>query len=154
MRRMLLVLSSILLASLGIAFARTDSAQEKPESAEPKMTPEDAAKKNPVPPTPEGLAGARKFYGYNCAMCHGKDGDGKGDLAADMKLALRDWRDPSSLEKVTDGELFWVISSGKGKMPGEGDRMPEKARWNYVNLVRSFAKKGAADKPKAETPPG
>jgi len=153
MRRMLLVLSSILLACLGIAFAKPNSAQEKPESAEPKMTPEDAAKKNPVPPTPEGLAGARKFYGYNCAMCHGKDGDGKGDLAADMKLELRDWRDPSSLEKVTDGELFWIISSGKGKMPGEGDRTPEKARWNFVNLVRSFAKKGAADKPKAETPP-
>src|SRR5260370_22398591 len=153
MRRMLLVLSSILLACLGIAFAKQNSAQEKPESAEPKMTPEDAAKKNPVPPTPEGLAGARKFYGYNCAMCHGKDGDGKGDLAADMKLELRDWRDPSSLEKVTDGELFWIISSGKGKMPGEGDRTPEKARWNFVNLVRSFAKKGAADKPKAETPP-
>ena len=154
MRRMILVLSSILLASLGIAFAKPNSAQEKPDSTEPKMTPEDAAKKNPVPPTPEGLAGARKFYGYNCAMCHGKDGDGKGDLAADMKLELRDWRDPSSLEKVTDGELFWIISSGKGKMPGEGDRTPEKTRWNFVNLVRSFAKKGAADKPKAETPPG
>ncbi len=153
MRRMLLVLSSILLASLGIAFVKPDSAQEKPGSEEPKMTPEDAAKKNPVPPTPEGLAGARKLFGYNCAMCHGMSGDGKGDLAADMKLELRDWRDPSSLEKVTDGELFWVVSNGKGKMPGEGDRTPEKTRWNFVNLVRSFAKKGAADKPKAETPP-
>src|SRR5260370_19610087 len=87
MRRMLLVLSSILLASLGIAFARTDSAQEKPESAEPKMTPEDAAKKNPVPPTPEGLAGERKFYGYKCPICHGKDGDGHGDLPAAMQQA-------------------------------------------------------------------
>src|SRR5260370_14439835 len=97
MRRMLLVLSSILLACLGIAFAKPNSAQEKPESAEPKMTPEDAAKKNPVPPTPEGLAGARKFYGYNFAMCHGQNGDGKGHPAAGMNSALRDWRDPSSL---------------------------------------------------------
>jgi len=38
-------------------------------------------------------------------------------------------------------------------MPGEGDRDPEKMRWNYVNLVRSFAKKeAAADKPKTENP--
>src|SRR5260370_8138113 len=124
MRRMLLVLSSILLACLGIAFAKPNSAQEKPESAEPKMTPEDAAKKNPVPPTPEGLAGARKFYGYNCAMCHGKDGDGKGDLAPDMKLELPDWRDPSSLAKVTDGELFWIISTRNAKIPGQLHRTP------------------------------
>jgi len=52
-----------------------------------------------VPATPEGLAEVRKLYGYNCAMCHGKTGDGKGDLAADMKLELRDWRDVSSSKK-------------------------------------------------------
>ena len=147
MRRTLPVVGAILLASFGVSSANPNVAQEKPGSAEPKMTPEDAAKKNPVPPTPEGLAEVRKLFGYNCAMCHGKTGDGKGDLAADMKLELRDWRDVSSLEKVTDGELFWVISNGKGKMPGEGDRTKERVRWNFVNLVRSFAKKEVADKP-------
>jgi mono/diheme cytochrome c family protein len=143
MRSLLLVLGTFLLASLGISYAKPSSTQEKPVSAEPKMTPEDAAKKNPVPPTAEGLAEVRKLFGYNCAMCHGKTGDGKGDLAADMKLELLDWRDASSLEKMTDGELFWIISKGKGKMPGEGDRTAEKVRWNFVNLVRSFAKKGS-----------
>jgi mono/diheme cytochrome c family protein len=153
MRRTVLVQSAILLASIAMAYAGARPAQDKPGAAEPKMTPEDAAKKNPTTPTPEGMAEARKLYGYNCAMCHGKSGDGKGDLAADMKLDLHDWRDASSLEKMTDGELFWIVSNGKGKMPGEGDRTPEKTRWNFVNVVRSFAKKGAADKPKAETPP-
>ena len=70
-----------------------------------------------------------------------------------MKLELRDWRDPSTLEKMTDGELFFIVSNGKGKMEGEKDRLPEKVRWNMVNLVRSLAKKGAAEKPKSETPP-
>ena len=141
MRRTLPVAGAILLACVGLWSANPNSAQEKPGSAEPKMTPEDAAKKNPVPPTPEGLAEVRKLFGYNCAMCHGKTGDGKGDLAADMKLELHDWRDAASLEKVTDGELFWIISNGKGKMPGEGDRTKERVRWNFVSLVRSFAKK-------------
>jgi mono/diheme cytochrome c family protein len=141
MRRTLAVVGAILLASFGLLAANPKPAQEKPGSTEPKMTPEDAAKKNPVPPTPEGLAEVRKLFGYNCAMCHGKAGDGKGDLAADMKLELRDWREAASLEKVTDGELFWIISNGKGKMPGEGDRTKERVRWNFVNLVRSFAKK-------------
>jgi len=152
MRRTLVIASVILL--FGILYPKSNFTQEKTGTAEPKMTPEDAAKKNPIQPSPEGLAEARKFYGYNCAMCHGKTGDGKGDLAADMKLELHDWRDASSIEKMTDGELFWIISNGKGKMPGEGDRDSEKMRWNYVNLVRSFAKKSAAaaEKPKTESP--
>jgi len=37
-------------------------------------------------PTPDGLAQAKKLYGYHCAMCHGNNGDGKGDLAEQMKL--------------------------------------------------------------------
>jgi mono/diheme cytochrome c family protein len=143
MRRTIPVLAAILLACFGTSNAKPDSTQEKPGATEPKMTPEDAARKNPVPPTPEGLAEVRKLYGYNCAMCHGKTGDGKGDLAADMKLELLDWREASSLEKITDGELFWIISKGKGKMPGEGDRTADKVRWNFVNLVRSFAKKSS-----------
>jgi mono/diheme cytochrome c family protein len=142
MRRTLVVLGAFLLAGIGISYAKPDITQEKPGVAEPKITPEDAAKKNPVSPTPEGLAEVRKLYGYNCAMCHGKTGDGKGDLAADMKLELLDWRESASLEKMTDGELFWIITNGKGKMPGEGDRSKERVRWNFVNLVRSFAKKG------------
>jgi mono/diheme cytochrome c family protein len=152
MRRTLLILGAILLASFGISHAKPNSTQEKPASTEPKITPEDVAKKNPVPPTPEGLAEARKLFGYNCAMCHGKVGDGKGDLAADMKLELRDWRDASTIEKMTDGEIFWIVSKGKGKMPGEGDRTAEKVRWNFVNLVRSFSKKGAGEKAKSESP--
>jgi mono/diheme cytochrome c family protein len=152
MHRTILILSAILLSSFAISYAQTNSTQEKPGSTEPKIAPEDIGKKNPVPPTPEGLAEARKSYGYNCAMCHGVSGDGKGDLVADMKLELRDWRDGSSIEKMTDGELFWIVSKGKGKMPGEGDRTSEKVRWNFVNLVRSFAKKGAVEKAKSESP--
>jgi len=150
MRRTLFVASALLLC--GILFPKLNFTQEKPGAAEPKMTEEDVAKKNPIAPS-EGLAEARKFFGYNCAMCHGKEGDGKGDLAQDMKLELHDWRDPSSIEKMTDGELFWIITNGKGKMPGNGDREKESMRWKYVNLVRSFGKKGAAAAEKQKTEP-
>jgi mono/diheme cytochrome c family protein len=120
-------------------------------SADSKIPPEEAAKKNPIKVTPEGLAEARKLYGYDCAMCHGKTGDGKGDLADSMKLQLKDWRDADSIANMSDGEIFYVISNGKGKMiGGEADRSSEKVRWNLVNLVRSFAKKGGAEKPAAE----
>ena len=96
---------------------------------------------NPVKPTPESLAQAKKMYGYDCAMCHGENGNGKGDLAVDSKLALKDYTDPAALKDLTDGEIFYIIKNGKGQMTGEGDRLKPEGIWNMVILVRSFAKK-------------
>lgn len=153
MRRTFLILGLMLLVSFGVLSAKQGSSQGKPDTPDYKITPEDIARKNPVAPTPEGLAEARKLFGYHCAMCHGESGDGKGDLAIEMKLELHDWHDASSIDKMTDGELFYIISNGKGKMlGGEGDRTSEKMRWNLVNLVRSIAKKGAGEKAKTESP--
>jgi mono/diheme cytochrome c family protein len=101
--------------------------------------------------SPEGLAEARRVFKYDCAMCHGAGGDGKGDVVESMKLTMHDWHDPAALEGKTDGEIFYIITKGKGKMMGEGDRQPEKLRWNLVNLVRSMAGKGA--QAKSPTPP-
>jgi len=150
MRRTGLFFSVVLLIVAGISFAQQP--KEKPkdsQAAEPASGPipaEEAAKKNPVKPTAEGLSEARKLYGYHCAMCHGKDGDGRGDLGVDMKLELRDWRDANSISKYTDGELFYIITNGRGKMVGgEGDRTKAEVRWNLVNLVHSFAKKSAEE---------
>ncbi len=135
--------------TMGLARPKSPMSQEPQTAAATGPIPaEDAAKKNPIKPTPDGIAQAKKLYGYHCAMCHGKDGDGKGDLAADMKLELKDWRNPDSLAKMTDGELFYIITNGRGKMTGgEGDRTKEEVRWNLVNVVRGYAMKDAATKP-------
>ena len=94
-------------------------------------------------PTPEAIAQGKKIYGYDCAMCHGVEGDGKGDLATDMKLKLRDYRDASSLKDVTDTDLFNTISKGKGDMPKESDRAKPDEIWGLVYYIRAFSKKGA-----------
>ena len=96
---------------------------------------------NPVKPTPEVLAKAKKMYGYDCAMCHGEKGDGKGDLVADMKLTLKDYTDPAALKDLSDAEIYSIIKNGKGKMTGEGDRAKTDDVWALVVLLRSFAKK-------------
>ena len=141
MRRALLFLSAVLLVTFGAAFAQQKE-NTQTEVAPAPIPADDIAKKNPVKPTAEGLAEARKLYGYHCAMCHGKDGDGKGDLAESMKLQLNDWRNAETISKYTDGALFYIITNGRGKMVGgEGDRTKEETRWNLVNLVRSFGKK-------------
>jgi mono/diheme cytochrome c family protein len=111
------------------------------KGSEYKIPPEDAAKPNPVKPGAESLAKGKKLYGYDCAMCHGKDGDGKGDMAADMK-DMPDFTHHDALKSRTDGELFYITRNGKGEdMPPEGDRAKDEDIWNMVNYVRSLAKK-------------
>jgi cytochrome c5 len=96
---------------------------------------------NPVKPTPESLARVKKMYGYECSMCHGENGNGKGDIVAAMKFVLKDYTDPAALKDLTDGELFYIIKNGKGQMPGEGERAKPEDIWNMVILTRSFSKK-------------
>ena len=91
--------------------------------------------------TPETLARAKKVYGYDCAMCHGANGDGKGDLVADMKLSLKDYTDASALKDLSDQQIYTIIKNGKGQMTGEGDRAKSDDVWALVVLLRSFAKK-------------
>lgn len=111
-------------------------------AAAPSSPPADAKQlANPVKSTSESLAKAKKQYSYDCAMCHGENGNGKGDLVEDMKLTLKDYTDPASLSGMSDGDLFTVIKDGKGKMPADGGRTKPDDVWNLVNLVRSFAKK-------------
>ncbi len=98
---------------------------------------------NPVKPTSESIVQGKKWYGYDCAMCHGKDGDGKGEVGADMKLKVSDLSDPATLKDRTDGELFYIIKNGKSDMPPEGTRLKSDELWSLVNYVRSLAKKNA-----------
>ena len=108
---------------------------------------EAAQKANPMKYTGESVARGKRQYGYDCAMCHGKEGDGKGDVATDLKLKVGDFTAPNALKDRTDGELFYIIKNGKGDMPPEGDRVKSDLVWDIVNYLRSLSKK---DKPPAE----
>jgi len=116
--------------------------QDAPKTTEGKADAGEAAKLvNPVKSTAVSLASGKKTYGTDCAMCHGKAGAGDGDLAVDMKLTLKDYRDPEALKGMTDGEIYQVIAKGKGQMSGEEGRMKPAQVWDVVNYVRSLAKK-------------
>ena len=148
MRQGLVCLGVVLLGGFSVLSARQ---QEKSKESAP-AAPAGAERKNPVKPTPEGMATAKKVFGYDCAMCHGTAGDGKGDVAASMNLTMKDWRDPAVLAGMSDGDVYDIIVKGKDKMIGEGDRLPPEKAWNMVNYVRSFAKKEGGEKAPAATP--
>ena len=140
-----LILSSVLLTG---AIASTLQGQQAATPAPPAAAPsaafqvplEAVNQVNPMKPNAESLARAKKIYGYECALCHGDDGGGAGDLAKNMKAKMPDFRDPTALKGQTDGTLYYIINKGKGEMEGEGARVKPDDTWNLVNYIRSFSK--------------
>jgi mono/diheme cytochrome c family protein len=116
-------------------------------AAETKIPQEEVDRKNPVESNPASIAEGKRLYGAtDCALCHGKDGDGKGVLAKDINMNLHDWRKPESLLHVTDGELSYLVLKGKGRMPAyDGKETPEQV-WQIINYVRSMSASGNATK--------
>jgi mono/diheme cytochrome c family protein len=123
----------------GQASGAASSAEAAPHNA--AVSPDDAAKKNPIRFTDVSVARGKKRYDTQCSLCHGDTGDGKGDAAKDMKLNLSDFTKPDTLANRTDGELFAIIVSGKGSMPGQKGRMAPAQVWNLVNYLRSLSGK-------------
>ena len=128
-----------LVATSGLSVSAQDQKPAAP-AAESKMPPEAAKVPNPVKPTAASLAAGKKIYGYDCAMCHGATGNGKGDIP-DLKPTPKDYTDPAALKDLSDGEIFYILKNGKGQMPPDGGRTKPDDLWNMVVLVRSFAKK-------------
>jgi glucose/arabinose dehydrogenase len=91
----------------------------------------DSAKalKDPVEGQPQALDAGRRLYARNCLSCHGKNGQGSGNVPslADAKL-----------DSVPAGEVFWFITKGSKKngMPSWAF-LPEQQRWQIVTFVRS-----------------
>ena len=146
-RKLIVILAPVCLA-LSV-FVPASFAQDKPKDAAPaaapaaeyKIPPDDAKKTSPLKSDAGTIAEGRKLYSSQCYLCHGKDGDGKGELAQDMKLTLRDYHDPAALKGMSDGELFYILSKGKGDMPDQGDRLSVTQRWQLIAYIRSLAGK-------------
>lgn len=119
--------------------AAPGTAQAAPHPAE--VSAEDKARKNPVPFSEVYVARGKKIYATQCAFCHGEKGDGKGDVATDMKLTLPNFTKPDTLKNRTDGELFAIIGKGADPMPGESGRLTDAQRWNLVNYLRTLSGK-------------
>jgi mono/diheme cytochrome c family protein len=145
MRRLASVLTLLLLISL---FSVAQDSKPAPKTAYFPVPVKDAREPNPVKPTPESIAEGKKIYGYDCASCHGATGDGKTDVAKDLKVP--DLTDPVRQKDRTDGELCYIIKNGHGDMPPEGNRVKTEQLWDLVNYVRTLAKKPVA----SEKPPG
>lgn len=122
------------------------------------------AASNPSPAAQEGTAKAKagnpaatrakQIYNFDCAICHGPNGNGKTDLAKDMQLSLTDFTDPKTFEGKSDDQLYDLIRKGKDKMPAEdAARAKNDEIKAIVQYIRTFSKDQPAAAPESTPAP-
>jgi cytochrome c len=79
----------------------------------------------------------RERYTINCAMCHGGTGSGDGITSKYGLVGAASYH-TDRLRKMSDGELFNVITNGKGQMMGYGYNILIDDRWRIVMYIRAL----------------
>lgn len=88
-----------------------------------------------------------KQYRAKCARCHGENGDGGGEEAAQQKVPPAIFTDKDFMTQCSDGQLFYQINFGgeeKSAMPGFGPESSqgwsEQKIWQMAAFIRRFAR--------------
>jgi mono/diheme cytochrome c family protein len=87
---------------------------------------------SPFPTNPENQKKGALIYKKTCVSCHGKDGAGDGP---DQPVGY-DLR--SIMNPLTDGELYWKITHGVGKMPSMAGALNDDQRWLVIQHMRKM----------------
>ncbi|MFZ4522607.1 MAG: c-type cytochrome [Bacteroidales bacterium] len=97
--------------------------------------------KNPVASNAGSLADGKDLFNKHCKSCHGPKGLGDGPKAATLDVSCSDFS-TKKFQAMTDGEIFFQVSEGKGKMPNFRKTITDdNARWAIVNYMRTMAAK-------------
>jgi mono/diheme cytochrome c family protein len=135
------------IAALGLVLA-----SPLPSVARDDVPDEIAARTNPVAAlTEKEVRYFGRQYRAKCARCHGADGNGGGEEAAEQAVPPADFTDTAYMRGRSDGQLFYQISMGGGERsampafgPGSAHAWSEDKIWRMVAFVRRFAE-GKAD---------
>jgi len=104
----------------------------------PVSIPNIGAPENPVPADEISIARGQQLFSIHCAMCHGPQGLGNGQVAAFLA------NKPANLtsdvvQAKSDGSLFLTISNGiTGRMPALNENLTPRERWDIVNFLRTL----------------
>ena len=111
-----------------VAFARVAYSQDWdiPEA--------DRSKTSPLSFNQELKTTGKAVFEANCKSCHGDPG--KANFAQLDPIPI----DPASrkFQEHTDGEIFYILRTGRGQMPSFSGVLSEMERWAVIAYTRSF----------------
>lgn len=77
------------------------------------------------------------LYNANCASCHGNPG--KNNSLKSLNPIPPDLASEAS-QKLTDGELLYILNNGAGLMPSFKNSLSEEKMWLVISYLRGFNK--------------
>ena len=77
------------------------------------------------------------IYIKNCVSCHGNPG--KANNLKTLNPIPPDLGSAKT-QTLTDGELFYILNTGRGAMPSFKNTLSEEERWKTISYIRSFNK--------------
>jgi mono/diheme cytochrome c family protein len=109
----------------------------------------DRQMQNPLAAGAEVLADGRAHFADHCAICHGNDGRGETEIGTGLYPKAPNMREDDT-QKLTDGELFYIIKNGVRftGMPAWGDpesTSDDESNWKLVHFIRHLPKLTSAE---------
>lgn len=80
--------------------------------------------------------GSQRFAIY-CAPCHGATGNGDG-ITTEYGMAVVADLHTDRLREMAEGEIFEVITNGRGLMGAYAGQIPVEDRWNIIAYMRAL----------------
>ncbi len=87
---------------------------------------------------------AQRLYSINCAICHGANLDAQGPMAVSGKVGGIANLKLDQYIKQAEGQMYHVVTYGKGNMGSYAAQLDKKQRWMVVQYVKSEQTKGSA----------
>lgn len=93
---------------------------------------------NPLPVNAALIERGRDRFDIYCAPCHGRLGNGDGiTKKIGVMAAVANLHDPRIVQ-MPDGEIFNIVTHGKGLMGAAGPLVPTADRWAIISYLRAL----------------
>ena len=93
---------------------------------------------SPLDSTAVDMKKAEELFLIYCAICHGKDGNGKGKLVTQEKfLGVPSYKD----REVSKGSIFHVVTYGLNSMGSHANQLSQDERWLVAEYVLQLKSK-------------
>jgi mono/diheme cytochrome c family protein len=99
-----------------------------------------AARRNPMPATPQSVKVGEQLYALYCTPCHGPGGKGDG-LVTTKFVPPPDLTNGDLQRGRTDGYWQSYLSVGGAVMPSYAEALTAEERWHVVNFLRTLAQR-------------
>lgn len=105
---------------------------------------------NPLEKNEKNLKDAEELYGKFCVHCHGPAGQGDGPVGQKLPGPPPPYTAPDKIN-MTEGEIFQIITYGKGLMGSHASQVSQEERWKLVMYVQHLQHPNGTAAPAADS---